>query len=466
MPIDQSGGTNNKPNFIFIMEQLKAMKGSCLARPLETKASDSTGFQNELLLCIMELDESKMAYDTTFVDFPLTRCYFAASLVTWADAVNKGLLDYLEKISKGEYVDVLNVDYHKFSSQDYWLSGRMKSDMMAYKDIPLNLNVVGRECRSSIELYEAFEDIVCEMALNFNKVKNTFDQLELYAPVIQKMKQQFDNPLIVYEYALMKEGYLEPTLKDYHKMQVKVCMDLLQSGMLNNILSISNEEIEAVDEAQLHMLMDSHYKKPDNLKELWAKLKKFIEVKEKLMIIPRRDLLLKYVLKHKNILTVDHIRAVYRFDKLLKLIHKDMVKIKPELAQYLNKADDTNTFGIVNSLTRLMQQAWFKDYRTDPKYDHAWIEKFVAALLTSEYRQELLTIWQDADKRLTLKGNIIGCLKMAGVIDGSDLGIATALLNGTVRENKTFASYMGLGKKMIYSKDSNYCSWICDHLKD
>ena len=228
-------------------------------------------------------------------------------------------------------------------------------------------------------------------------------------------------------------------------------MDLLQSGMLNNILSISNEEIEAVDEAQLHMLMDSHYKKPDNLKELWAKLKKFIEVKEKLMIIPRRDLLLKYVLKHKNILTVDHIRAVFRFDKLLKLIHEDMVKIKPELAQYLNKADDTNTFGIVNSLTRLMQQAWFKDFRTDKKYDDVWIEKFVADLLASDYQQELLAIWQDPDKRPTLKGNIIGCLKMAGVIDGSDLGIATALLNGTVRENKTFASYMGLGKKMIYS---------------
>ena len=42
----------------------------------------------------------------------------------------------------------------------------------------------------------------------------------------------------------------------------------------------------------------------------------------------------------------------------------------------------------------------------------------------------------------------------------------TWLFDGTVRENKTFASYMGLGKKMIYSKDSNYCSWICDHLKD
>jgi hypothetical protein len=434
-------------------------KGACLARDKETQASDSTGFQNELLLCIMELDESKTAYDSTFVDYPITRCYFVASLVTWADSVNKGLLDYLEKISKGECVEVLNVDYHKFSSQDYWLSGRMKTDMMAYKDIPLSLNVVNRECKSSIELYQVFEDVVYEMAQNFNKVKNTFDYPELYAPVINQMKEQFGNPLIVYEYALMKEGYLEPTLKDYHKMQVKVCMDLLQSGMLNHILSISNEEIEAVDEAKLYMLMDSHYKMPDNLKELWAKLEKFIEVKENLMIVPRHDKLMKYVLKHKDMLTVDHIRAVFRFDKFLMLIHEDMIKMKPELARHLNHADDTITFGIRNSLIRLIQQPWFKEFRTDKKHDDAWIEKFVSDLLSSEHQQELLDIWQVAKKRLKLKGNIVGCLKMARVIDGSDLGIATALLNGTKKENTNFANYMGRGKNMAF------CDWICNYVK-
>ena len=191
------------------------MKGACLARGLETQASRSTGFRNELLVCIMELDESKTAYDTTEVDLPLTRCYFVASLITWADSVNKGLLDYLEKISKGECVEVLNVNFPKLSSQDYWLSGRMKSDMMAYTDIPLSLKVVDRECKSSVELYESFEEIVCEMTANFNKVKNTFDHPELYAPVIQQMKEQYGNPLIVYEYAMMKEAYLEPTLTDY-----------------------------------------------------------------------------------------------------------------------------------------------------------------------------------------------------------------------------------------------------------
>ena len=321
-------------------------KGGCLPRDKETQASDSTGFQNELLLCIMELDESKTAYDSIFVDYPITRCYFVASLVTWADSVNKGLLDYLEKISKGECVEVLNADYHKFSSQDYWLSGRMKRDMMAYKDIPLSLNVVDRECKSSIELYQAFEDVVSEMAINFNKVKDTFDHLELYKPVIQQMKEQYSGPLISYEYAQMKEMYIDPTLKDYLQMQVTACIDLLHSGILNDVLSIRNEEVEAVNESELYKILSPRSKIPANLKELWAKLKKFLEKTGDFMIVPKRDKLLKYVLKHKDLLTVDHIRAVVKFDKVMMLIHQDMEKMKPELAMYLKGAKNEQTTSV------------------------------------------------------------------------------------------------------------------------
>ena len=434
------------------------INGSCLARSLETQASDSTGFRS-FKQFIVEWDQSKSAYDKIVVEDPYARCYFAASLVQLASNVNTGLLDYLDKIDKGKLVEVLNVDFIKFSSLDYWLSGRIKYDMMAYQDIPLNLKAGDIEYSSSLEIYKAYEAIVSEMAVNFNKVKDTFEHLELYTPVIQQMKEQYSDPFIPYEYAQMKEMYIDPTLKDFLQMQMTACMDLLHSGILNDVLSIRNEEVEAVDEAKLYKLLSPHSKIPANLKELWAKLKKFLEKKGEFMIVPKRDKLLKYVLKHKDILAVDHIRAVFKFDNVMMLIHQDMVKIKPELAQYLNKTDDANTFGIVNSLTRLMQQAWFKEFRTDPKYGDAWIENFVSELLASDHRQELLTIWQDPDKRPTLKGNIIGCLKMAGVIDGSDLGIATALLNGSDKENKTFAIYMGKGKKM------SFCDWACDYVK-
>ena len=434
------------------------INGSCLARSLETQASDSTGFRSFKQI-IVELDQSITAYNKVVVEDPVTRCLFVGSMVKWACLINSQLLGYLDKLDKGKYVDVLNVDFIKFSSQDYWLSGRIRKDMMAYKDIPLNLKLCDIEYNSSLEIYKAYEAIVSEMAVNFNKVKDTFEHLELYKPVIQQMKEQYSDPFISYEYAQMKEMYVDPTLEDYLQMQVTTCIDLLRSGILNDVLLIRNEEVEAVDEAELYKMIDSDYETPPNLKKLWAKLKKFIEKKENYLIVPTRDKLLKYVLKHKDILTVDHIRAVFKFDNVMMLIHQDMVKMKPELAQYLTTNESPNVFGIVNSLTRLMQQDWFKEFRTDPKYGDAWIENFVSELLASDHRQELLTIWQDPDKRPTLKGNIIGCLKMAGVIDGSDLGIATALLNGSDKENKTFAIYMGKGKKM------SFCDWACDYVK-
>jgi hypothetical protein len=225
---------------------------------------------------------------------------------------------------------VLNVDFIKFSSQDYWLSGRIRKDMMAYKDIPLNLKVCDIEYNSSLEIYEAYEAIVSEMAVNFNKVKDTFEHLELYKPVIQQMKEQYSDPFIAYEYAQMKEMYVDPTLEDYLQMQVTTCIDLLRSGILNDVLSIRNEEVEAVDEAELYKMIDPDYETPSNLKKLWAKLKKFIEKKEDYLIVPKRDKLLKYVLKHKDILTVDHIRAVFKFDNVMMLIHQDMEELLKE----------------------------------------------------------------------------------------------------------------------------------------
>ena len=413
----------------------KAMKGSCLACSLETQA------------------------DMIAVDDPGTKCLFVASMVKWAHLANFRLLDYLEKINKGDCEEVLALDYAKLCNKNYWLRGRKKSDMMAFSDKPLKDYLeFWNSDETSWDIYQLYETNVCELADNLKKVKSTFDKPELYEKLMQQMKAEYADPDIDYEYEQMKEAYIEPSTKDYLKMQVKACMDFLKSGMLNNVLSISNEEIEEVDEAKLHKMLDPDYKKPDNLKKLWAKLKKFIVLKENVMLVPQRNLIRKHVLKHFNELNGDHFSALFRLEKLLTLMHQDMVKLKPELAQYLNKADDANTFGIVNSLTRLMQQDWFKDFRTDTKYDHAWIEKFVSALLASEHQQELLAIWQDADKRLTLKGNIIGCLNKAGIIDGSDLSIAAAIMQGQEKDNKTFASYMGRGRKRPFF------DWICGYV--
>ena len=435
------------------------INGSCLARSLETQALEGTGFRTSLRQFISHLDESQTAYDKIVVDDPGTKCLFVASMVKWAHLANFRLLDYLEKINKGDCDEVLALDYAKLCNKNYWLRGKKKSDMMAYSDKPLKYYLeVWNSDETSWDLYQLYEANVCELADNLKKVKSTFDKPELYEKLMQQMKEQYADPDIEYEYEQMKEAYVEPSMNDFLKMQVKACVDFLKSGMLNHVLSISNEEIEEVDETKLHKMLEPDYKTPDNLKKLWAKLKKFIELKENVMLVPKRDLIRKHVLKHFNELNGEHFSALFRLEKLLTLMHQDMVKMKPELAQYLTTKESPNVFGIVNSLTRLMQQDWFKEFRTDPKYGDIWIENFVSELLASEHQQELLEIWQVAKKRQKLKSYIIGCLKIAGVIEGSNLGIATAFLNGSIKENTNFANFMGRGKKM------SFCDWICDYV--
>ena len=441
----------------------QVLKGVCLPLCAETQALGSTGF-HELRESILGLDESKTAYDTIGVDVPYTRCMFVAGLTKWAETVNKGLLDYLEKISKGECVKPLNVNYPKFSSKDYWLRGRMKSDMTTYSDIPLKLNTGQCEYASSLDLYKAYETIVCEMADNFKKVESTFDQPKLYEPLMQQMRELYADPFIEYEYAQMKERYIELTLKDYKKMQVTACIELLHSGMLNNVLSISNEEIDEVDEAKLHKMLDPRSKVPENLKELWAKFRKFMELKEDVMLVPRRDLIRIQVLKHFDELNVDHFRALFKLDKLLMLMHEDMIKKSPELAKHFrsianDSLENTVFFAPYLGIKKMLEQDWFIRFRSDKKYDKKWADAFADGLMRSDYGQLITEVWKD--KKFQIKGYIIGCLKSAGVINGLLSNDQIARESAIMDNPRSFSKNIGKN-----SQKQPYAQWIINHVDD
>ena len=441
----------------------KAMKGSCLARSLETKASDSTGFRTSLRQLIMHLDESQTAYDKIAVDDPGTKCLFVASMVKWAHLANFRLLDYLEKINKGDCDEVLALDYAKLCNKNYWLRGRKKSDMMAFSDKPLKDYLeFWHSDETSWDIYQLYESNVCELADNLKKVKSTFEKPELYEKFMQQMKVAYADPDIDYEYEQMKEAYVEPCTEDYLTMQVKACVDFLKSGMLNNVLSISNEEIDKVDEEKLRKLLDPDYKTPDNLKKLWAKLKKFIELKENVMLVPKRGLIRKHVLKHFDELNGDHFSALFRLEKLLTLMHQDMVKLKPELAKHLVnntiQKEEKNYFAIVKNLSEKLMKDWFWDFRTEKKYNRSWIENFLNALMESEWGDVIFKEWRKESSRLKLICKIIGTLIDANVLDVSYNAVAP-MLNQEELPSDTLAKYIGLGKKQ------DYFTWICEYVK-
>ena len=341
----------------------------------------------------------------------------------------------------------LIIDFEQMKDIDYWLKCTIFDLLPSSESSALK------------EKFELLTDLIMELEMMRKQVDPKHAE-KFFKRMAARLKTKKYFP-----YEIYRADPDNLIIEKLWRMECQLTYDLLIKGVLDFDKAPSGDEVEKVRMDLLMKGLESGTQPPKDFEKTAAKIRRYSDWKEDLFMI-NYPLIYKELYQHCiEKLSKEQRMAIYEYDEQLKMVHKDMAALKPELAQYLTKNEDADTFGIVNSLTRLMQQAWFKEFRTDPKYDHAWIEKFVSDLLASEHQQELLTIWQDADKRLTLKGNIIGCLRRAGVIDGSDLGIATALLNGTVRENKTFSSYMGLGKKMICHKNSNFCSWIYEHVK-
>ena len=336
----------------------------------------------------------------------------------------------------------LIIDFEQMKDIDYWLKCTIFDLLPSSESSALK------------EKFELLTDLIMELEMMRKQVDPKHAE-KFFKRMAARLKTKKYFP-----YEIYRADPDNLIIEKLWRMECQLTYDLLIKGVLDFDKAPSGDEVEKVRMDLLMKGLESGTQPPKDFEKTAAKIRRYSYWKEDLFMI-NYPLIYKELYQHCiEKLSKEQRMAIYEYDEQLKMVHKDMAALKPELAQYLTKNEEADTFGIVNSLTRLMQQAWFKEFRTDPKYDHAWIEKFVSDLLASEHQQELLTIWQDADKRLTLKGNIIGCLRMAGVIDGSDLGIATALLNGTVRENKTFANYMGRGKKMVF------CDWICNYVKD
>ena len=336
----------------------------------------------------------------------------------------------------------LIIDFEQMKDIDYWLKCTIFDLLPSSESSALK------------EKFELLTDLIMELEMMRKQVDPKHAE-KFFKRMAARLKTKKYFP-----YEIYRADPDNLIIEKLWRMECQLTYDLLIKGVLDFDKAPSGDEVEKVRMDLLMKGLESGIQPPQDFERTAAKIRRYSYWKEELFMI-NYPLIYKELYQHCfNKLSKEQRMAIYEYDEQLKMVHKDMAALKPELAQYLTKNEDADTFGIVNSLTRLMQQAWFKEFRTDPKYDYAWIEKFVSDLLASEHQQELLTIWQVAKKRQNLKSYIIGCLNKAGVIKGSNLGIATALLNGSIKENTNFANYMGRGKKMVF------CDWICNYVKD
>ena len=149
---------------------------------------------------------------------------------------------------------------------------------------------------------------------------------------------------------------------------------------------------------------------------------------------------------------------------------EDMEKYdKPRLqgspaSEYNMSKPDLNYFAPMKHLQVMLCEEWFDKVSTDKKmYTRAWRETLVLELMKSEHGDYIARKWSDKTQRLQIKGHVVGALKEAGVLKGSDLAVARAYLGkeekDLSKEVKTFAKYMGNWQRWPFAE------WIQNYAK-
>jgi hypothetical protein len=111
-----------------------------------------------------------------------------------------------------------------------------------------------------------------------------------------------------------------------------------------------------------------------------------------------------------------------------------------------------NLFAPKKNLQELLRGAWFAEVRSNERYDAAWTDAFVEALMQSEHGEEIAREWAvkgARDKKCQLKGYIVGLLTDAGVLRGSYDAIAAKIDPND--QKRSFSRYMSQGKRQPYA---------------
>ncbi|MBP5713361.1 MAG: hypothetical protein J6X07_01510 [Prevotella sp.] len=420
---------------------------------------------------ISKIFESRVIYELLKEDNPAVYLLFVlCNRLALDGAINHGK-EFLEDLKNGKLPEIPDYNVKQVTKhENYTRTGKMEYDM----------TLMAKDNEKIGELlYKLFKDVwdLTTKDLYFDndgKLLVLIDQIKSIDSAIQ------DAPASLYENNLpniMKRIDWTEVEEEYQKEKKRNCvtMDWLQEkqeDVLKDALELdimhhadepSTQYIESVDYDYHRSFLPHSYTPPTFYKEAYAKIMKLAK-RVKGLFIPNLGEYGKHFAPIFYKFRPEQKHAIFKVIKKMELIHKDMVKENEELGQYINieneetNCDDKN-FAFKKNMKELLYKQWFSKVKTDKRYDKKWIDAFVEDLMNSEWHHIIEEEWQKSDKRLSLKANIIGCLKVAGVIDGSNLSIASAIVKDSDIDIKTFASYIGRGAKRPF------CEWIVEYPK-
>ena len=400
---------------------------------------------------------------------------FGLSFDLTADTVLEQQEEFKRDLLLGIIKELLDYNVDEVSNpQNYTGTGKLQYELYRYGDekvIDVLYAIFGEKLNGTFrELYD--NHILVKVKKIASNARENVDLLHDADPEI--FENNFPNLINRYDWRELEAEYQKE--KKSHSVTMEWLQEKqereLQKVLELDIMHYADEpSVQAIEDSdfQYHQSFLSHKFEPSiDYKEAYTPYMHYATRQEG-MIITKLGEYGQYIATYINKFRPEQKEALFGIIKTFSLIHADMVRLNPELGQYLGLSSDegiegTKYFAIYINLLKMFEEPWFKEFRSDKKYSLKWIDQFLNDLLRSEWRDEIADEWYKPDKKKTVLGYVIGCLKSAGVLKGSDSAIASAVVkyikfDDKEIDGKAFATYFGKGRK------EGYFDWICEYVK-
>ena len=344
----------------------------------------------------------------------------------------------------------LVIDFDKMTDQDYWLKSKLFSVTPVSRSEPQRQKIV------------QLVDMLSALRIKILQVDADYAE-KVFMRMAARVKKSTNN----LKYVIWRARHQNPTMKPLEHQQIQVTADMLIKGILTYDERPAGDDVAEVKLELVRNGLEHGQQLPDDFDVECAKLRRYSYWQGEHLFMIDYQKIYGYLFSHCfEKFTKEQRIALYEYDVQLKMIHEDMVRLKPELGKYLMGAnnclqslENTKLFAPYFHIKEMLKSEWFRNLRIDAKYNDKWADAFAEALMRSEFGQQIADDWKE--KANQIKGYVIGCLKEAGVFKAYVSNESIARDAAIISKTRTFAKWIGKG-----AREQPYIEWIKNHVND
>ena len=267
----------------------------------------------------------------------------ASWVITSVSGINEQLLVCCEELKKGDITEPISGDIWKVQSQHrHPMNSDLKKSLLelgdtALSSIDADLYFQNPKIQYFKDLVSVIEEGIAQMNRLLDEAQEMISNLNpaAYGNYYHRKKSEFDeNPVRAsYHQWKLNEGPI--TLEKLKVKQIETLANAIKTGIMKHDTKPVHKENLSVNMDLFIQNLPDDYEYPEPFVKCCAKLRRYVSWNDDILQIHYNDYG-RYICRCMYKFTLEQLAAIYELDTMLSLIHQDMVKLRPELAESLN----------------------------------------------------------------------------------------------------------------------------------